>query len=93
MRMSMMSRMELVRQLRREGWVQDRLCAGIQLADESLGGPTYMRDPNGRYFAVDEDGRLPLRGSFRSREVEGGGREHRFEDGRLHEAPMSVAEA
>lgn len=50
--------------LEENGWTQDDECRRLQWADESVGGPTYMRDPNGLYYAVGCGKETPLDGMY-----------------------------
>ena len=38
--------------LRSVGWYIDDECSALQSADESVGGPTYMKDPHGLMYEV-----------------------------------------
>ena len=49
--------------LQAQGWVIDKDCSALQQADQTYGGPTYMRHPtDGRIYAVSHGQELPLEG-------------------------------
>ena len=46
--------------LRTEGWTQDEECAAMQEEDFRMGGPTYMRSPDGFVHAVSTGRQKPV---------------------------------
>lgn len=50
--------------LQDKGWTQDEECKRLQIADESCGGPTYMRAPDGKLYGVSCGVETPLSGLY-----------------------------
>ncbi len=50
--------------LEAQGWTRDALCAELHRSDLRIGGPTYMRAPDGRLHAVSVGEPRVLEGSF-----------------------------
>jgi hypothetical protein len=59
-------RFQQVQDLEATGWTVDEDCRRLQKADMSMGGPTYMRSPDGKVCAVSCGTQEPLNGIFQS---------------------------
>ncbi len=53
-----------IERLEAQGWVRDALCSELHRADVRMGGPTYMRAPDGRLHAVSVGDPRVLDGTF-----------------------------
>jgi len=59
-------RFKQVADLKAAGWTMDEDCRLLQLGDQTIGGPTYMRSPDGKVYAVSCGTEKPLDGMFLS---------------------------
>jgi hypothetical protein len=57
-------RFEQTKNLQAAGWTFDEDCRRLQHADETCGGPTYMRSPDGKVCAVTCGTETPLDGIY-----------------------------
>ena len=54
-----------VASLKNQGWTVDDECHRLQVADERVAAPTYVKAPDGRVHAVTADRAMPLDGPHR----------------------------
>jgi len=59
-------RFKQVQDLEAAGWTVDEDCRRLQEADTSIGGPTYMRSPDGKVCEVTCGTETPLNGMYQS---------------------------
>jgi hypothetical protein len=78
------ARFEQIRNLEAQGWVQDEECQDLQRADMRMGGPTFLKDSQGRIHEVSCGTERLLNGSRKRRTVGGHEENCLYTDGVLY---------
>lgn len=76
-------RFDQIDRLKKAGWTEDDECQQLYNdAPDVIGGPTYMRSPDGRIHAVTCGKETPVEGTYRISEGDSPAKTTDYRDGR-----------